>query len=78
MIGLHNGFLMQALSQQGMGRPEFWRELHETTCESAEGYVFHTNQRNCWAAPFKPGWTNDVTWATYEEWQGQEPQEAVS
>jgi hypothetical protein len=69
MIGLHNGFLAGALARQGMRTPEFWRELHDEITSTAHGYVFHDSQRKCWAAPFKPGWTNDVTWATFDELQ---------
>ena len=67
-VGLNNAFLLYVLKNFGAIRsPAEWREIHETTCEHAQGYIFHKDARNCWISLFKPGTVAVVEWATPEE-----------
>lgn len=62
ILGMHNGFITPAFQVYDLS-PARWRELHETCTKNAEGYVFHTDIRNCPFALVPIGGTNDVTWS---------------
>lgn len=63
VLGLNNHVLMTPVVP-GVGLPgghQQWRRLHEATCKEAEGYLFHTDLRDCWAVLTYPGESTDVT-----------------
>ena len=61
LLGLHNGVLAHPIVP-GVGiRDESWRHLHKVICEQAEGYLFHTDHRGCWAVVTWPGESSDVS-----------------
>lgn len=65
VLGMHNQFIQEAFKYEHLMSGD-WREFHQKICESADGYVFHQNNRNCWAALVSKGETNDVTWTQGE------------
>lgn len=72
VIGLHNAFILAGASQLGR---KAWRELHDRVTADAEGYLFHRDNRDCWAVVVRPGESNDVFFMPYAEaWadRGQE------
>jgi len=66
IIGMHNGFLRGAYWSEFYAPPVYWRELHETICQEADGYLFHADKRCCWACVIQVGESNDVFWAADE------------
>ncbi len=63
LLGLHNQVLMHPIVP-GLGNPggdAGWRHLHQLTCSQAEGYLFHSDRRDCWAVVTYPGESSDVT-----------------
>lgn len=63
VLGLNNDILAYPVVHGvGLsGGDATWRRLHKTTCEQSDGYLFHTDRRNCWAVLTWPGETSDVT-----------------
>jgi hypothetical protein len=61
-MGVHNGYLTGAHRLHGMAMDQDWRDLHEQ-CTDAPNYLFDQSRRGCWALIFKPGLTNDTSWA---------------
>lgn len=66
VIGLNN-MLLQLPSVPNGSREEqgqAWRELHESATRLVDPhYLFHADQRACWAVVIRPGETNDVRYA---------------
>jgi hypothetical protein len=69
VIGLHNRFF-EGLAVEGL-QPDGWRDLHErVTRDLSDGYLFHRNNRDCWAVLTRVGQSNDVFFMGYgEAWQ---------
>lgn len=71
VIGINNSYLQAAVSPNphtgDAGRTaEQWRALHELACERVEPhYLFHRDQRNCWALVVRVGESGDVTFVDY-------------
>lgn len=64
VIGLNNAFL--DLAVHARYTEGGWRKMHELTCaEVAANYLFHADNRNCWALVVRPGESGDVT---YVDW----------
>ena len=64
LLGLHNHYLKNVLRLDPSW--EKFRELHgEATM--APGYLFDSSKVGCWAAVVRIGRSNDVRWATNEE-----------
>lgn len=63
LLGLHNDVLMrpQVPGWPTPGGDAAWRHLHEVVCRDAEGYLFHSDRRDCWAVVTWPGESTDVT-----------------
>lgn len=67
VIGLHNGFIAE-LAERDIVSPEWWRNLHDrVTAEHSDGYLFHRNNRDCWAVLVRPGQSSDVFFMPYAE-----------
>lgn len=63
VIGLNNAFLEAAASPSGaVFTTEEWRRLH-TACAGvvAPHYLFHKDQRDCWALVVAVGGSGDIT-----------------
>jgi hypothetical protein len=61
LLGLNNQVLTMPIVPK-VGLPdEQWRRLHKLSCEQSEGYLFHTDRRDCWAVVTWPGESSDVT-----------------
>jgi hypothetical protein len=61
VIGINNMFLQGAVGGYA-NTPRSWRELHEHTCRTVEPhYLFHQDNRNCWALIVAVGESGDVT-----------------
>lgn len=66
VIGLHNGFI--AGLAERVTEAEWWRNLHDkVTAEHSDGYLFHRNNRDCWAVLVRPGQSSDVFFIPYGE-----------
>ena len=66
VIGINNWFLEQAC--EGFRTPEQWRVLHKLSTELVDKYyLFHHENRACWALMIRPGETGDVFAIKYEE-----------
>lgn len=67
VLGLNNQFLLASLSggARDLTRAE-WREMHDRSCQDVPAnYLFHADQRNCWAVSFPVGETGDVTFVGF-------------
>jgi hypothetical protein len=68
LLGLNNRYLVPAIEPGG--RSLLWEEyqkLHDATTD-APGYLFDKSKVGCWAAVVQIGRSNDVRWATNEEY----------
>jgi hypothetical protein len=63
ILGLNNQMLGFPATHRGdlQNVDRAWREVHEQSCQRAQGYLFHTDSRNCWAVLTWPGESNDVS-----------------
>lgn len=73
IIGMHNGFLRDAVQEHG-GSPVH-RTLHDHHTD-APGYLFDKSQRGCWAIVIAPGESNDTRWASDEEYAAKQGDDA--
>jgi hypothetical protein len=68
LLGLNNHYLIPAIEPGGRSLAwDEYRALHDKAIE-APGYVFDKEKIACWAAVVKIGRSNDVRWATDEEY----------
>ena len=68
LLGLNNHYLIPAIEPGGRNLQwEEYRELHAQAVE-APGYLFDKSKIGCWAAVVRIGRSNDVRWATDEEY----------
>lgn len=58
--------LKEGVSPEPYGA-EQWRAVHDLTCKAADGYLFSTGQRDCWALIVRPGESGDVFVIDYAE-----------
>jgi len=71
VIGINNLFLQSAISDNpqaadGCRSSEQWRALHDLACDrAAPHYLFHKDQRACWALVVRVGESGDVTFVDY-------------
>lgn len=71
VLGINNAFLQLAVwkypdSPTGSRTAEQWRNLHDLTCTEIDPYyLFHTDNRNCWALVVRVGETGDVSFIDY-------------
>jgi len=67
LLGLHNGYLIGAIAHQLPALPwSEYQKLHDASTE-APNYLFDKSRIGCWAAVVRIGRSNDVRWATGEE-----------
>jgi hypothetical protein len=74
IIGIHNSFLQFTFNFHPWAidhTSKAWKEETQKICDSAEGYIFHTDKRNCPVAIIGIGVTNDVSWAEEPPWREQ-------
>lgn len=70
VIGFDNAFLVEAVAFGRGGRTSAadWRDLHARTCRDVPpGYLFHADNRDCWALVVAVGESGDVTFIEYPE-----------
>jgi hypothetical protein len=68
LLGLNNAYLIPAINPSGESLSwEEYQKLHLNAVE-APGYLFDKDKIACWAAVVKIGRSNDVRWATDEEY----------
>jgi len=71
VIGINNMFLGLAVTSppDGSSRTgEQWRALHQFACERVEpNYLFHADNRACWALVVRVGESGDVFFMPYAE-----------
>lgn len=66
VLGLNNAFFITAL-EGGITSAETWRMIHQASIEEVEPhYLFHKNNRACWACVIAVGETGDVTFIAWE------------
>lgn len=65
VLGIHNALLRLATKEHINHRT--WREHHAEVAGEAEGYLFHTDVRNCWTVVIVPGESNDTAWGAAED-----------
>jgi hypothetical protein len=65
LLGMNNGYLIPAIKYGGMW--EDYRKMHDEAT-NASGYLFDKSMASCWAVVVKIGRSNDVRWATDEEY----------
>jgi len=81
VIGINNSFLGLAVTpapqrEDGVRSAEQWRALHDYTCSRVEPhYLFHADQRNCWALIVKVGESGDVIWVDWADVRAPSQQE---
>jgi hypothetical protein len=79
VLGLNNLFLQDAVTATtGLGArpPGYWRGLHQQqTTTVPRNYLFHADQRNCWAVVIAVGDTNDVSFVEPGEATKPAPEE---
>lgn len=64
VIGMHNGFLGATWADEPKRTHAAWKTTHDyITARASDGYIFHENQRGCWACIVRVGDTSDITWA---------------
>jgi hypothetical protein len=64
LLGLNNAYLIPAF-EKGLSW-ESYRLIHERSVK-APGYIFDASKAACWAVIVEIGRSNDVRWATDEE-----------
>lgn len=65
VLGLNNSFLEHAVRALPRS-PEEWRLLHQAAADSVPpNYLFHADQRACWALVVAVGESGDVHWLPY-------------
>jgi hypothetical protein len=74
VLGISNMFLGIAVQEPeggGTRTVEQWRKLHELCATSVDPYyLFHEDNRNCWALVVRVGESGDVIWVDgAEAWQ---------
>ncbi len=71
VVGVNNLFLQAAVSIPpggGYRTPEQWRALHDLACDRVEPhYLFHKDNRACWALVVRIGESGDVTFVPYPQ-----------
>lgn len=72
VLGINNMFLGMAVTPTPTPTEprtaEQWRALHRITCEQVEPYyLFHKDNRDCWALIVKVGESGDVTFVDYAD-----------
>jgi hypothetical protein len=72
VLGIHNAMLR--LAAIGRFDHRTWRDHHSEVTAEADGYLFHTDARNCWVVVITPGESNDTFWGDPQ----QRPGSAVS
>ena len=65
LLGLNNQYLIPAIKLGGMW--EDYRKMHDDAT-NAPNYIFDKSMASCWAVVIKIGRSNDVRWATDEEY----------
>lgn len=73
VLGLNNLFLQYAVADPAARGPvplglmaQEWRELHDACAKHVEPhYLFHADQRACWALVVRVGESGDVTFIPY-------------
>lgn len=63
---MNNQYLIPACRQSRLSWPEY-QQMHEAAID-APGYLFNKDKVACWAAVVDIGRSNDVRWATDEEY----------
>ena len=72
LLGMNNNYLIPAIRQESVHRGvsgltwEEYRDLHEIAV-NAPNFLFDKERICCWAAVVKIGRSNDVRWATDDE-----------
>lgn len=66
LLGMNNAYLIPACTQGYLTWSEY-QLLHENAVD-APGYLFNKDKVCCWAAIVDIGRSNDVRWATDEEY----------
>jgi hypothetical protein len=67
VLGLNNLFLAEAMRTRDADA-HGWRAWHEATCEQVEPhYLFHKDNRNCWALVVRPGESGDLFLMDYAD-----------
>jgi len=64
ILGIDNSFLIAAYSSNNFSDKD-WRDLSELCCKTSEGYLFHTERRNCPFLVIKVGESSDVSWSEH-------------
>jgi hypothetical protein len=71
VIGINNQFLESAILGHPEGRgytADEWRDLHRESCEAVDPYyLFHADNRACWALVVRVGESGDVTFVPYPD-----------
>jgi hypothetical protein len=62
VIGIHNGFLQFAYSRTEPIPDHEWRAFHEIAANSADGYLFHKDRRDCMFLILRVGESSDTFW----------------
>ena len=66
LLGLNNQLLVRAVGARGQSWEDY-RDWHDLATDAA-GYIFDKSRASCWAVVAMIGTTNDVRWATDEEY----------
>lgn len=64
ILGFDNRMLLYSFDANMPHAHYDYREMHKLLTESAQGFIFHTDMRNCPFAIFEVGQTTDVSWDT--------------
>lgn len=67
LLGMNNAYLIPACMNRSPLSWEAYQMLHENAID-APGYLFNKDKVSCWAAVVDIGRSNDVRWATDEEY----------
>ena len=77
VLGLSNLFLERAVQDpqsRGGLMAQDWRELHDACAKHIEPhYLFHADNRACWALVVRVGESGDVTFVPYGQAQAETP-----
>jgi hypothetical protein len=75
VLGINNAFLGLAVGNR-FADAAAWRALHKLTCAEVEpNYLFHADNRDCWALIVRPGESGDVTFIDWVKARQPRPAE---